>query len=54
MVFIYKFCLKENLIQPPEELREPYLGEIRPKKFTTQNFVKDKMSGRVDLLMRIL
>jgi len=31
VVFIYKFCQKENLIKPPVELREQHLDEFRQR-----------------------
>ena len=37
MVFIYKLCKENFLIQPPDEPREHHLGEVR----ATQNFIKD-------------
>ena len=36
------------LIQPPGELREQHLGEVRLK----QSFIKDKITGRVNILWR--
>ena len=33
MVFIYRFCKKESLIQPPGEPREYPLGKGRQEKF---------------------
>jgi len=51
MVNIYKFHKKkEILIQPPGEPREQHLGDVRQKKVrATQNFIKDEMTGRVDI-----
>ena len=60
MVNLNKFCKREILIQLPGEPREQHLGDVRPKKFelhkfsfTTKNFIKDEMTGRVDILWRI-
>ena len=39
-------------MQPPGEPREHRLGEVRPKKF--DYFIKDKMTGRVDVLWHII
>ena len=47
MVNTYKFCKNQILIQPPGEPREQHLVRA------TQNFIKDKMIGRVDILVRI-
>ena len=33
MIFIYKFCKKDILIQPPGEPREHHIGEARPENF---------------------
>ena len=53
MVNIYNFCKQEILIQPPGGPREQHL-DVRPQKFElgTQNFIKDEMTGRVDILGR--
>ena len=42
------------MIQPPGEPREQHLGDVRPQKFElgTQNFIKDEMTRRVDILGR--
>ena len=55
IVFIYKFCKTEILNQPPGEPREHHLGDVLPKKFElhTQNFIKYKMTRRVDTRKRI-
>ena len=53
MVNIYKYCKKEILIQPPGEPREQHQGDVRPKKvLATQNFIKNKMTERSDVLTR--
>ena len=42
---------KKVLIQPPGEPREQHLGDVRPNSvWATQNFMKNKMTGRVDIL----
>ena len=45
-IFIYKFCKTEISIQPLGEPQEHHLGEIRDR----QNIIKDKMTGRVNIL----
>ena len=55
MVNIYKFCKIKILSQPPEEPREQQLGEVRKCSSyqnvrATQNFIKDEMIGRVNIL----
>ena len=52
-VNIYKLHKKEILIQPPGEPQKQHLGDVRPKVRATQNFIKDEMTGRVDILWRI-
>ena len=38
------------LIQPPGEPQEQHLGDVPTQKDrATQNFIKDKMTGRVDI-----
>ena len=49
IIFIYKFFLKKILIQPPGEPRKQHLGEVRATKI----FIKDEITGRVDILGRI-
>jgi hypothetical protein len=53
IVNLYKFCKREILIQPPGEPREQHLGDVRQKVRASQNFIKDKMTGRVNILKRI-
>ena len=53
MVNLNKFCKREILIQPPGEPREQHLGDVDQKVRATQNFIKDKMTGRVNILWRI-
>ena len=52
MVIIYKFCKNEIRIQPPGEPQEHHLGEVRQKSSCYKNFIKDKMTGRVDIVWR--
>ena len=40
MVYFYKFCKKEILIQPPGEPREQHLDDVRPIKFENTKFHK--------------
>ena len=48
MVNIYKFLKKEIFIKPPGEPREQQFDQ---KVQASQNFIKDKMTGRVDILI---
>ena len=56
-MYLFQFCkknLRKNLIQPPGEPWEHHLGEVWQKKvWATQNFIKDKMIRRVNILWHI-